>query len=338
MALLFMDGFDVSDYATKYSVINSGAGFSSTTSTRFTSGSALQRGFNSAGELWRTIPASATVICGFAFMYTNNYPAYPANILVISGDNTVTDHISIVTGDTANTLWVRRGGTVLFTAANVTVNVWHYLELKATINSTTGAVELRIDGIPVGSFSGNTKNGGTNSSVDTIKLGGSGNNTSINITRDDLYVLDDTGPAPYNNYLGDVRVFSLSPNGAGASTQWTPDTGVNYTRVNEVPYSAANYVQSQTTGQRDTYLLADLPAGVTNIYGVQGNVIAKRTDAGNISLKPVLKSGATLAYGPTTALITSDTVISTLQATDPATSTAWTISGVNALEAGMEVA
>jgi hypothetical protein len=244
-----------------------------------------------------------------------------------------------VTGDTPNTLWVRRGSTTLFTAANIAVNVWHHLELKVTMSATTGSVELRIDGAPVGMFSGNTKNGGTNSTIDTVKLGGSGNNTSITITRDDLYVLDDTGAAPYNNFLGDVRVYSLSPTGAGSSTQWTPDAGSNYAEVNEIPYSAANYVQSNTSGQRDTYALADLPAGgVTTIYGVQNNIIAKRTDAGAIAVKPVLKSGATIAYGTSVSLPTSDMILTDVRAIDPATSAPWTISGVNALEAGMEVA
>ena len=339
MALLFMDGFDVADYGAKYTIINSGGGYTSTTSTRFGSGRAVQRSYNSTGELWRTVPAATTVICGFAFMYTNNYTGFPASLLVLSGDNSVTDHISIVTGDTPNTLWARRGSTTLFTATNIAVNVWHHLELKVTMSATAGSVELRIDGVPVGMFSGNTKNGGTNSTIDTVKLGGSGNNTSITITRDDLYVLDDTGAAPYNNFLGDVRVYSLSPTGAGSSTQWTPDAGSNYAEVNEIPYSAANYVQSNTSGQRDTYALADLPAGgVTTIYGVQNNIIAKRTDAGAIAVKPVLKSGATIAYGTGVSLPTSDMILTDVRAIDPATSAPWTISGVNALEAGMEVA
>jgi hypothetical protein len=338
MALLFMDGFDVADYGVKYTIINSGGGYSSTVSTRFGSGRAVQRAYNATGELWRSVPASTTTICGFAFIYTNNYAGFPANFIVLSGDSSTTDHISVVTGDAMNTLWVRRGGTTLFTVANITTNTWHYLELKTTINSTTGSVELRIDGVSVGTFSGNTKNGGTNNSIDTIKLGGSGNNTSITITRDDLYILDDTGVAPYNNFLGDVRVYSLSPTSAGSSTQWTPDSGSNYAEVNEVPYSAANYVQSNTSGQRDTYTLADLPAGgVTTVYGVQSNVIAKRTDAGAIAVKPVIKSGATIAYGSNTPLPVADTVVSYVRAIDPATSAAWTASGVNALEAGMEV-
>ena len=338
MALLFMDGFYVADYGSKYTIINSGGGYSSTTSTRFGSGRAVQRIHNSTGELWRAVPATTTVICGFAVMYTNNYPGFPASLLAVSGDNAATDHISVVTGDTMNTLWVRRGNTTLFTATNIAVNVWHHLELKVTISGTTGSVELRIDGVSVGTFSGNTKNGGTNSSIDTVKLGGSGNNTSITISRDDLYILDDTGAAPYNNFLGDVRVYSLSPAGAGVSTQWTPDTGSNYAEVNEVPYSAANYVQSNTSGQRDTYVLADLPTGgVTTVYGVQSNVIAKRTDAGAIAVKPVLKSGAAISYGPSTPLLVSDTTISGMRTTDPATSAPWTVSGVNGLEAGMEV-
>jgi hypothetical protein len=335
-----MDGFDVADYGAKYTVINSAGGYSSLTSasTRFNAGRGLARTFNSSGELWRTIPAATTVIWGCAVQYTTNYSGFPAYIVMLAGDGSTTDHISIVTGDAANTLWVRRGNTVLITATNIAVNVWHYFELKVTLSATVGSIDFRVDGISVGTFSGNTKNGGTNTTIDTVKLGGSGNNTGIIIYRDDMYVLDDTGSAPYNNFLGDVRVYSLNPTGAGASTQWTPDSGSNYARVNEVPYSAANYVQSSTVGQRDTYALSDLPgSGVTSIYGVQSNVIAKRTDAGAVAVKPTLKSGATVAYGASTQLPTFDVVATDVRTTDPNTSSAWTVAGVNSLEAGMEI-
>jgi hypothetical protein len=135
-----------------------------------------------------------------------------------------------------------------------------------------------------------------------------------------------------------MRVYSLSPTGAGSSTQWTPDTGSNYARVNEVPYSAANYVQSATTGQRDTYVMADLPGSVGIIMAVQNNMIAKRTDASAISVKPAIKSGASVYYGASAALTPNDTTVSDIRTTDPNTSAAWTAGGVNALEGGFEVA
>ena len=184
-------------------------------------------------------------------------------------------------------------------------------------------------------YTGDTRNGGTVAGIDTVRLGGL---YGPNALFDDVYICDGTGSAPYNTFLGEIRVHSLSPTAAGSSTQWTPDTGSNYARVNEVPYSAANYVQSGTSGQRDTYTMADLPVSPETVLAVQNNIVAKRTDAAAISIKPVIKSGATLSYGSSTSLTTYDSTLSDIRVADPNTSTAWTASGVNALEGGFEVA
>jgi hypothetical protein len=137
--------------------------------------------------------------------------------------------------------------------------------------------------------------------------------------------------------LGDVRVYSLSPTGAGSSTQFTPSSGANYTTVDELPYSATDYVTSGTSGNRDTYAVADIPATAGTVFAVQSNVIAKKTDAAPISLKSALRSGASVYYGSPVSLGASDGAVTDLYTADPATSTSWTISGVNALEAGFEV-
>jgi hypothetical protein len=97
-------------------------------------------------------------------------------------------------------------------------------------------------------------------------------------------------------------------------------------------------VTSSTVGQRDTYVLTDLPATVGTVYAVQNNVIAKRADATFVSLKPALKSGASVYYGTTVSLGVSDSVLQDLRTIDPSTAVSWTASGVNALESGFEVA
>jgi hypothetical protein len=84
------------------------------------------------------------------------------------------------------------------------------------------------------------------------------------------------------------------------------------------------------------YALGDL-ASVGTIYGVQNNVIAKKTDASAISLKPAIKSGATVYYGSSVSLATSDITLKDLREVDPSTSAQWTLTNVNALEAGFEV-
>jgi hypothetical protein len=327
MALLFMDGFDVADASVKW------AGSSgSDASTRFSSGRAVNI---NGSSIKRIIPAAPQIFSGFAIKLAG-YDSGNGSYVSFWGDNGATQHITV--HNTVNGTQVRLGGsngTILASyGVALTLSTWYYFEISLTIADAGGTCLVKINGTTVVNFTGDTKNGGTNTTVDAISLGNTGYGGSF----DDLYVCDASGAAPYNTFLGDARVATLSPTGAGSSTQLTPDSGSNYARVNEAPYSAVNYVSGATPGLRDTYTLSDLPAGTATVFAIQHNVIAKRTSTGAIAVKPAIKSGASVYYGSPTPTITNDTTISDLRTTDPNTSAAWTVSAVNALESGLEIA
>ena len=65
--------------------------------------------------------------------------------------------------------------------------------------------------------------------------------------------------------------------------------------------------------------------------------VARKDDAGGRSLRTVLKSGATTASGATRLLGTTYALHDDRFEVDPATGTAWTRAGVDALQAGVEV-
>jgi hypothetical protein len=329
MALLFIDGFDANDAAFKW-VGGSAAG--STTTTRFSNGRALTI---ANGGVSRDFTASSQIFVGVACTISNLDTAIRPYIS-LNGDSGATTHLSV--GYSSSGLILYRGAlaTSLATYSGVfNPNTWYHIEISATIADAGGTCIVKLNGATVINFTGDTKNAGTNTTFDRVVLASNGGYTA---GFDDIYVGNSTGSAPYNTLLGDARVYSLSPSGAGSSTQFTPSSGANYTTVDELPYSATDYVSGGTTGNRDTYALADLPASAGTVYAVQNNIIAKKTDAAAISLKPALKSGATVYYGAATSLGASDGVITDLYTTDPATSSAWTASGVNSLEAGFEVA
>lgn len=328
MALLFMDGFDASDAAFKW-IAGSAAG--STTTTRFSNGRALTI---ANGGVSRDFTASSQVFVGFACSISNLDTAVRPYI-TLNGDNGATTHLSV--GFSNSNLTLYRGALITSLATYSGVfnpNTWYHIEISATIADAGGTCVVKLNGATVINFTGDTKNAGTNTTLDRIVLASNGGFTA---SYDDIYVGNSTGSAPYNTFLGDARVYSLSPNGAGSSTQFTPSSGANYTTVDELPYSATDYVTNGTSGNRDTYAMADLPATAGTIFALQTNVIAKKTDAGPISLKSALKSGATVYYGTPGSLGGSDSVITDLYTADPATSSAWTSSGVNAIEAGFEV-
>lgn len=328
MALLFMDGFDAGDYVMKWTATSVNG---TSAVTPYSQGLSLYSASAAGGYVWRRIEASTYVYMGFALKFSSA----DCEIIQVYGDNASLKHVAVAT-NSDGTVSILVGSTVVATSTSIlNWSVWNYIEFSASISDTTGTASLRVHGVEIVSYAGDTKNGGTNDTIDAVRIQRSVGKPAFYI--DDFYVCNDTGAAPYNTFLGDTRVYTMTPSAAGNSTQFTPLSGDNYTNVDELPYSAADYVSSPTSGAVDTYTLTDLPATATTVYGVQHNVIARKGDAGEVSLKPVIRSGGA-NYSPTaTPLVASDVAISELYEQDPATAAAWTVANVNALESGMEV-
>jgi hypothetical protein len=156
---------------------------------------------------------------------------------------------------------------------------------------------------------------------------------------DDVYFCYTSG-SRNNDFLGDVRVVTLRPNADMTQADFTPSVGsVHYSLVAEAPDNDgdATYVESGTVGHKDLYGYQDLTGTPAAILAVQLATVARKDDAGGRSLRAVLKSGATTANGTTRVLGTSYALYDDRFEVDPATGTAWTKAGVDALEAGVEV-
>ena len=181
----------------------------------------------------------------------------------------------------------RAGGTVLGKTTGMALSPghWFHIELKVKC-ATSGTYELRVGGVTVVSGSGNTKLG-THDYHDGFRLrGGYGGRI------DDLYFLDASGSVN-NDFLGNMRVQTLRADGAGDSTQWAPDTGSNYARVNEqVCGDDTNYVQDGTTDDLDLYNYT-APTALTAVAGVVVCDDCKEMDATAFNIKTVCKSAST---------------------------------------------
>lgn len=324
MSLVFMDGFDAKDFGTKWSFNQAGT---TSSTTRFGSGSSLA--FSGAnGYMYRTFTAITNIYFGFAFMFTS---AYVNDIVRLYGDSNATNHIRLTPISSGSNIGVYRGGTLLG-SFSLNFNVWYYIEVNATINSSTGTIQVKVNGVSVFTYNGNTQNGGTNLSIDGFWLLQSGG-----CYFDDLYICNNSGTVN-NTFLGDVRVQTLVPNAAGTSTQWAATGGANYANVADIPDNTATYNMSSTVGQRDTYAMADLASGTTNVLGVQENLHAWKGDAGIGNLKPAYLIGGTVYYDSVISPGTSSAWYGSLRETNPATSTTWTPGDVNGMEFGAEVA
>ena len=245
--------------------------------------------------------------------------------------------------NTSGLIEIRRGssgGTLLATGTtSLFSGLWNYIEVSCTISDTIGEVHVRLNGLATDevSYTGDTKNAGTATNIDAVRLININNATTY---FSDFYLLNSTGSAPNNTFLGDVAVRTLSPTGNGASTQLVGSDGNsvdNYLLNDELPFSSTDYAGSATIGQKDTYAMANLPAGVTTVYGIQLNGLMAKSDATLAQARYVLRSGGTDYGGVTRTLTTSYVGYQELYELNPNTSAQWTPAAVNAVEGGMEV-
>jgi hypothetical protein len=332
MSLLHHDGFDagnaagssVGTYATRMGYVTT---ISGSMTGRLGTGVAAMN-----GTLIHSLGASpASVVVGVAYYRPTAAQGAPISLLDASGEQLTVN----VAAD--GTIEVRRGsssGTILSASASgvMLVTTWNYLELKATINDTTGSYELRVDGAVVLSGSGvDTKNQST-ATVTRVQVGAGGNHAI-----DDWYILDTAGSAPWNDFLGPVQSLARMPTSEGTTIEWTPSTGTNNAALlDEVPANDdTDYNSAASASLLDLLNHTDVPVGST-IIGVSQRALVRKTDAGVASLKLVAYVDSTEYAGSSVAIADTYTYIKRLYETNPDTAAQWDEAGVNAAEFGYE--
>lgn len=332
MALVLVEGFDhmivslVTSKAWQTSPTSMTSGRFGGQAARFTTGTSL--------TLAKALPSTyATLIAGFA--YRSQFAAAINFFAFRVGGTTI---MTLGLNATAGKLVVKNvGGTTIATGTtNILANVWNYYEIKAFVNGASGTCEVRLNGAAeIASTVGNF--GSTN--IDTVAFLNGANNS--NMDYDDLYVLDTSGSAPRNTFLGDVRVETLYPSADGAHLQWTPNSGTaHFSRVNEststFPDGDTSYVSDANVGDIDTYACDDLSISSGTLYGLQTVTYARKDDAGTRQIAHVCRQGGSDSVGTTLTMPSSYGFQTDIRAQDPS-SAEWTISNVNADEFGVKV-
>jgi hypothetical protein len=232
---------------------------------------------------------------------------------------------------------VYRGNTYLATTSGFAIGLstWTHIEFKVTCHATAGSYQLRINGQTALSDSGiNTKNG-TNDYHSTFRFFSI--SYQVGPTIDDLYVLDGSG-TEMNDFLGNMKVITMFPDGAGDSADWTPNAGANHAMVDEQQADDdGEYVESDTTGYKDLYNY-EPASGVSSVKGVMVNTDCRETDAQTFSLKTVVKSGGSEDADAGQAIGSTDYVTRQRRMeTNPVTGSAWTVSELDSAQFGIEV-
>lgn len=337
MAILFIDGFDhyaIAERLRKWTGNRSNAVSAMSSTTRFSSGQSLDVNSQASGQgIFKTLEYQATWTVGFAIMFDDDSAV---TFFYLTQDGLV--HVQL-TKTGSNQLQLQNGnGTTIATGTTIIAeDTWYYLELQVTIGNSA-AYEFRINEVSEFSGTGDTQNGGS-AVANRIEFQSNANN---GFQLDDLYALDGTGGAPYDDFLGDVRVETLFPSGNGNSSQFDGSDGNttdNYLLVDEQTDQDddTTYVQSPDVGDKDTYAYGNLVTVTGDVLAVQLAPVGRKTSAGGRSFNHVARLSATEEDGAAVALQDSFLVHRDIRTTKPGGG-AWSVSDVNSAEFGYKIA
>jgi len=213
---------------------------------------------------------------------------------------------------------------------------WTCIEVYAKIDNASGQITVKVDGDEWLSYSGDTQ-ATENANAGIVRFGCSCTSTSsmADAYYDDIAVNDTTG-ARNNSWIGRGGILGLFPSGAGAHTDWDPNTGTNHEAVDEKPHdSDTTYVSTTTADEVDTYAMADLANSDYVVSAVQWLAAARLDEAGSAAIKPVLRQGGTDYAGDSIGLDVTYALKKKIYDTAP-NGDAWTYANVNAIEAGVK--
>jgi len=232
--------------------------------------------------------------------------------------------------------------TVAETVQLYAAGAWHYIELQVvqgTPDLADGSLTLRVNGTQVLHLSDQRTREASDGGLMGIYVGArNGEIAPARVDVDDLYVTDASGTVN-QGFLGDVRIDTLQPQASGSLQQWavqpsgTADWQALGDGLDHTLLSAAD------PGLRHSVRMQALPALRSPvIHGVQLSLLARKSDAGQASLRSLVISGAQTALGPNTALADSLLWSSTVIEQDPGAAAPWTPGTLADAEFGAESA
>lgn len=218
----------------------------------------------------------------------------------------------------------------------VPAGTWMHMEFGVKSHNTNGAAIARLNGVEVLNVSGvNTRWSGTNNYHRRVMINGGFDGCFF----DDFYYCDDQGPRN-NNFLGDVRLGAIYPNGVGSSSLWTPvgaASGWEATKEH-VPDDDVSYVWSTTPGDDDLYEMDDTIATTTGIKGLLINTRIRKDDATARTYATLVKpSGAAVSEVAIRSVPGGYVNQQDVSEINPVTGTFWTKAQVDAMQAGIRV-
>jgi hypothetical protein len=266
------------------------------------------------------------------YMYIATLPAAKSQILALADGTSATDRIVVYLDDKgALYLQSSSGGS-----STLNTGQWYMLELKG--NADDNSSELKVDGdVEITGQAG----GGAGVDFDGVRIGtGSSDTSTFDIYWDDMLIEADDSAANVD-YPGPGQIVAMTPDGNGTDNAWTASSGTDKAAmVDELPPdSDTTYIRSTAVNNQTVTLESASSAGIRGtINAVKVHNTVKDESGATASLIGVRIYSGGNAYECTTGNNPANGYqgrFALIWGTDPDTSNAWTIGGLNALEAGL---
>lgn len=282
-----------------------------------------------------SLPGSSTIFVQGFFAFTDTGTERP--VIEFSEGNTT--HVRLMRQADGAFRFDRNttslGGSATSATGQFSQDVWMYLEMKIVIHDSTGEVVLKKDSVEIINATGlDTRNGGTSGVCNDILF-------QVRQRVDEVFVFDTTDSPTgtvFSDFIGQRRVVSITPDGAGTTSQFTGvGSATNYENVDDAAFDATDYNESNTNGHKDTFSMSDLPLAASTIDAVAVRVYAGKDNSNPRQITPVIRvSGTDYSASTDTTLDLGDSLYWYAWEDNPDTAAAWSESEVNAIEAGYE--
>lgn len=320
-----------------------------------------------SGQIYQKVSASLAYAwtVGFAFKCSSSHigsPYYAPFVKFLASNGqpllqVCTDQMTCPNltfyKDTGTTAWT--SGSGLTTSGKLNVGGWNHMRVSFVQHSSTGSIQVNLNGQSFYSFSGNTNNsaGSTNpfTYVQFLNYGDrnksslllSNNQVSFSVYTapvlfDDIYMTDGSGIA--NDHTSTIKTLLPTSDQAQAWTKSTGSTG--YSLVDDAPSNDTDYISSTTTGVSDNYYVTTLSSGGANdintssLHCVAVNAVIKNNGTFQSVVPQVRPSGypaSDLAGWSPTNVYAGYQRISEIQ---PNSTLAWTKADINSGSFGVK--
>lgn len=238
----------------------------------------------------------------------------------------------------------RPAGTMVTGTTNIATATWYRAEIHFKLHDTNGIAELKLDGYQEGStYNGDTT---TNYFVDDwarrINCIGVGGYNAVSMHWDDIAVNFPDGSGYNDGWPGDGKIVALTPNANGDSSEWVGSDGNsvdNYQLVDETPANSTDYVTAVVSGYKDQYNLTDwVDVGNMAVRYLWIEAYGQNQAADGLVTNLGIKTNST-EYWETTYLTPNWQIVKTSGwPISPYTVSEWTVTDMDALQAGVSVA